>query len=41
MRRFTKLLIELETALWKARMPLTTWHHYAGNRTVRTSPAST
>jgi len=30
MRRFTKLLIELETALWKARMPLTTWHHYAG-----------
>jgi alpha-mannosidase len=30
MRRFNKLLIELETALWKARMPLSTWYHYSG-----------
>jgi alpha-mannosidase len=30
MRRFKKLLIELETTLWKARMPLSTWHYHTG-----------
>ena len=30
MRRFRKLLVELETSVWKVRLPLPAWHHFSG-----------
>ena len=30
MARFKKFLIELEIALWKARMPLSSWYYHQG-----------